>query len=78
MTALSVTTDITYVTIAVTGSYNGIQFADSLTMPVKILPKGFPKQFNQGGSIGSQLFSNETPTNASFKFTIPSSIEPGS
>lgn len=78
LTAVNITTDTTFVTIGINATANGVKFADSLTMPVKVLPRGFPRQVSNGGSIGSQIFTNDTPTSANFDVVIPKSIEPGS
>ena len=45
LTALNVTTDKpTTVTVGISAISNGITYEDSLTMQVKILPRGFPRQ----------------------------------
>lgn len=53
ITGQNITLDPTFVTFVVSAVYNGVKFGDSLSMPVKILPRGFPRQIAQGGSIGS-------------------------
>ena len=63
--------------IGVSAVYNGLKFEDSLTMPVKVLPKGFARQYSQGGSLGSQNFTKENPTSTNFTVPIPNSIEEG-
>lgn len=79
LTAQNVTTDKpTFVTIAISAVSNGITYEDSLTMQVKILPRGFPRQVAQGGSIGSQIFEKTNPTSTNFTVSIPSTIEAGS
>jgi uncharacterized protein YfaS (alpha-2-macroglobulin family) len=53
LAALNITSLPTFVKIGITSVYNGVTYADSLSVQVKVLPKGFPRQVSQGGSIGS-------------------------
>jgi uncharacterized protein YfaS (alpha-2-macroglobulin family) len=62
----------------VTATANGVQFEDSLTLPITVLPKGFARQQSSGGSIGSQQFDKQTPTTASLSMNIPQTYESGS
>ena len=78
LTALNITNGTTMVTIGVIGTTNGVSFSDSYSLPLRILPKGFPRQISYGGSIGSQVFDQTTPTSANFSVLIPSTIEQGS
>lgn len=79
LNALNVTTEYpTTVTVGVTAVSNGITFEDSLTMQVKVLPRGFPRQIAQGGALGSQIYDTTTPSATNFSVSIPSTIEPGS
>ena len=47
-------------------------------MPVKVLPKGFPRLVSRGGSLGSQLFDNTTASAVNFTVGVPYSMEAGS
>jgi alpha-2-macroglobulin-like protein len=46
-----------------------------LTLPIRVLAKGFPRQQNAGGMIGSTLFSNGTPSSANFSINIPQTLQ---
>jgi len=78
LTATNITQDQTYITLGVSAVYNGMTFEDSLTYPIKVLPKGFPRQVSKGGSLGSQIFDKTTPSSASFNVTFPKTLEAGS
>jgi len=51
-------------------------FTDQLTLPVKVLPKGFPRMLSKGGSLGSNVFDTTSPTSVSFPVSIPATLEP--
>ena len=76
--AYNITQGPVFVTIGISASSNNITYTDSLTAQITVLPKGFPRQVNQGGAIGSQVFDNSTPTATNFTIKIPTSIEAGS
>ena len=78
LTANQVTTGQTFIKVGVSARSNGINFDDALTLPIRVLPKGFPRSQSSGGMIGSNAFSNDTKSSASFPFTIPSSIQDNS
>lgn len=42
--AQNITSEPTYVTLAISALANLVKFGDSLTVPVKVLPRGFPRQ----------------------------------
>ena len=46
-----------------------------MTLPIRVLAKGFPRQQNAGGMIGSTLFSNGTPSSANFSINIPQTLQ---
>jgi uncharacterized protein YfaS (alpha-2-macroglobulin family) len=78
LTAQNVTATPTFVTIAISAVSNGVTYEDSLSVQVKVLPRGFPRQIAQGGAIGSQMFDTQTPTSTEFSVDIPATLEPGS
>jgi alpha-2-macroglobulin-like protein len=55
-----------------------VTFEDALTLPIRVVAKGFPRQQSNGGSIGSTQFSQENPSQAAFDFSIPATVQNGS
>jgi len=78
ISALQVTKGQTFIKIGVSARSNGMNFEDALTLPIRVLPKGFPRQQNSGGMLGSRSFSNDTPSSVTFPFNIPSTIQDNS
>lgn len=75
--ANSVTKGQTFIKVGVSARYNALSFEDALTLPIRVLPKGFPRQQSSGGAIGSTVFSQDTPSQATFNFSIPANIQDG-
>ncbi|CDW84292.1 a-macroglobulin complement component [Stylonychia lemnae] len=70
--------DLAQLQILFNGTGNNTNFQDSLKLVTRVVPKGFEREVNKGGYIGSQIFDQSTPSSISFDLSIPAKLEAGS